>query len=438
MTFASIQKNQSARGRPALKAVPSVLAAPVAPVMRKAAACACGGGCPRCKNKVQPKLKVSQPGDSFEREADDVAEHIMRAPVGTGSLAQTGPAISRKADASASAAPAPAAVSNVLRASGQPLDRATRGFFEPRFGRDLSGVRVHTGTTAAQSAYAVSALAYTTGKHVVFGAGRYAPGTPAGNRLLAHELTHVLQQSGQAGAIQRTVDPARVHCQPNVHNAPDDPVAALRSIDQLARDMASGGANAIFLEAALFRDPRFGGQTDIYGYYRYRFGEPPAVSGGFRNRYTGEVRPTLQEAAAEELMEISERMTRIYRYLSGVMTYQCAGVNQTLHLGNCAPGRCLESDTSVDVARSCAAQAGRELALCPTFWDNTMEEEALTVIHEAIHMLFHVQGHGLSPNGRMRNPECLSGFIAHLFGISTPSTQCPPVTGAVHPIPTPF
>jgi hypothetical protein len=89
---------------------------------------------------------------------------------------------------------APPAVHAVLRSPGDPLDSATRSFFEPRFGRDLSGVRVHSDSSAAASAEAVNAAAYTVGRDVVFGAGRYEPSTPRGRTLIAHELTHVVQQ----------------------------------------------------------------------------------------------------------------------------------------------------------------------------------------------------------------------------------------------------
>ena len=89
----------------------------------------------------------------------------------------------------------PPIVHDVLRSPGQPLDAETRGFMEPRFGHDFSRVRVHTDELAAESAQAVNALAYTVGRDVVFGAGRFAPNTMPGRQLLAHELTHTIQQS---------------------------------------------------------------------------------------------------------------------------------------------------------------------------------------------------------------------------------------------------
>ena len=93
----------------------------------------------------------------------------------------------------------PQVVHDVLGSGGQPLDAAARADMEPRFGRDFSRVRIHTDPRAADSARAVSALAYTLGDHIVFGRSQYAPGTGAGRQLLAHELTHVVQQGGTAG-----------------------------------------------------------------------------------------------------------------------------------------------------------------------------------------------------------------------------------------------
>lgn len=103
--------------------------------------------------------------------------------------------LQRSATASASPSPAvPPIVHEVLRSPGQSLDVGTRAFMEPRFGHDFSHVRVHTDAKGGESARAVNALAYTVGRDVVFGEGRYAPGTGEGKRLMAHELTHVVQQ----------------------------------------------------------------------------------------------------------------------------------------------------------------------------------------------------------------------------------------------------
>lgn len=106
---------------------------------------------------------------------------------------------------------APPIVDQVLNSSGSPLDRATRDDLEPRFGFDFSRVRVHSDAQAAESARAVSALAYTVGNHIVFGSGRFDPSGPSGRHLLAHELAHVTQQQGGKGfLVQRQTGPVQV------------------------------------------------------------------------------------------------------------------------------------------------------------------------------------------------------------------------------------
>lgn len=110
--------------------------------------------------------------------------------------------------------PVPQIVHDVLRSSGEPLDAQTRTLMEPRFGHDFRQVRIHADAKAAESARAVNAQAYTVGNDVVFEAGRYAPDRAEGRRLLAHELTHVMQQP-------RSVAPANLEIAPS-HDALED------------------------------------------------------------------------------------------------------------------------------------------------------------------------------------------------------------------------
>jgi outer membrane protein OmpA-like peptidoglycan-associated protein len=163
---------------------------------------------------VQPKLIVGAFADPDERAADRVAEQVMRMPqpqvqrqtCACGKVAgpdgmceackQKRLNIQRKASGEGAQPAAPPIVHEVLCSPGQPLDVATRAFFEPRFGTDFDQVRVHTDAKAAESARAVKALAYTVGQNIVFREGLYAPGTSGGQRLLAHELVHIVQQGG--------------------------------------------------------------------------------------------------------------------------------------------------------------------------------------------------------------------------------------------------
>lgn len=103
--------------------------------------------------------------------------------------------------------PAGAAPSAVLQSPGQALDASARSFLEPRFGHDFSRIRVHTGPRAEASARALQARAYTVGDDIAFGAGQYQPGEERGRRLLAHELSHSLQQhAGAPPHVQRKVE----------------------------------------------------------------------------------------------------------------------------------------------------------------------------------------------------------------------------------------
>jgi hypothetical protein len=174
--------------------------------IQRKAQCACGGGCPGCREEqaLQPKLEVSQAGDALEQEADRVAERVMSRSAASPALAAgtreaTGPRVARAGGGAASHAhDAPALVHDVLRSTSQPLDVGTRMFMESQFDHSFAHVRVHTGREAAESAHQVAARAFTVGDHIVFGAGEYQPSSSEGRRLLAHELTHVVQQTSGA------------------------------------------------------------------------------------------------------------------------------------------------------------------------------------------------------------------------------------------------
>lgn len=161
-----------------------------------------GGECSACTAKkkigLQRKLKIGASNDPLEREADRVADQVMAMPLNS-NINTSPPHIQRfSGQASDGLTTAPASVDRVLASSGRSLEPVLRQDMESRFGYDFSQVRVHTGGAAEQSARDVNAQAYTVGDKVVFGEGRFAPGSHEGRRLIAHELTHVLQQSGEA------------------------------------------------------------------------------------------------------------------------------------------------------------------------------------------------------------------------------------------------
>ena len=165
------------------------------------------------------KLEIGAVDDPLEHEADRIADEVMHMPATELAPTSAPVQINRKCTAceeeeklqkkSTETADAGASgtldsVHEVLRSSGEPLDDATRAFMEPRFGRDFGDVRVHTGATASTSARAIGAAAYTVDRNIVFAPGYFAPATTAGRRLIAHELTHTVQQGGQALSVGRT------------------------------------------------------------------------------------------------------------------------------------------------------------------------------------------------------------------------------------------
>ncbi len=173
--------------------------------------------------RVQAKLKLGAPNDAFEQEAERVADRVMRMPdalvqrkCATCAAAEAAgrPApcsactqddIRRKPDGSGAPSLPVATARRIqgLRGGGVPLPTRERAYFEPRFGRSFEAVRVHTDSTAAETAGAIQAKAFTHGTDVAFGRDQYMPGTTDGRRLLAHELVHVVQQGGSGPSIVR-------------------------------------------------------------------------------------------------------------------------------------------------------------------------------------------------------------------------------------------
>ena len=225
-------------------------------------ACGCGGTCSACSGSaydtdevsaLQPKLTVGPANDAYEREADAVADAVMRIPETEtvrrqpieeeeemlqpklqrqpieeeeemlqpkplvqrapleGVMETRTPGVLRTKRAPGEAPPVTPGVAadiQTLRGGGRRMDAPTRDFFESRFNTDFNGVRVHTGPRAARAAHAVKARAFTLGSDIVFGEGQYRPAARSGRQLLAHELVHVIQQGGgqaNRGSVAPTV-----------------------------------------------------------------------------------------------------------------------------------------------------------------------------------------------------------------------------------------
>lgn len=240
---------------------------------------------------LQADLAVGATADPFEREADRVADEALAGPVDA-DCANAPPRIQRFGGAPLDeTAAAPASVSRALEGPGRPLEPALRHHMEQRLGSDFSRVRVHADAAAEKSARDISAHAYTVGQDVVFGADRYAPDTDEGRRLLAHELTHVVQQSGVNANL------ARVHrkaAPPSEIEMPAEYAFALderkRTDKKYARRLGRQDAARLRKSGTLSADDR----AEVNA--KLRFFEGEALSA-----YIREVKPALVEVTAEPI-----------------------------------------------------------------------------------------------------------------------------------------
>jgi hypothetical protein len=157
--------------------------------------------------RLQAKLAVGAPDDVHEREADRIADQVVRMsePAGQRECVRCGETVQATEAPGGVPALTPAAESRIqsLRGGGSPLPEPARSYFEPRFGHDFSRVRAHADPEASSLARSISARAFTVGNDIFFGSGELAPENQAGRELLAHELTHVIQQGSAWPRVQR-------------------------------------------------------------------------------------------------------------------------------------------------------------------------------------------------------------------------------------------
>jgi hypothetical protein len=218
----------------------------------------------------QAKLTVSQPSDPLEQEADHIADQVVGHPSELGSeesqdqieknldipqkLSSRMPKRARGSETGPPTTPMAEEpfLASAVSSGGSPLTSATRDYMQPQFGHDFSQVRIHTDGRASNAAQAMNAQAYTIGNNIVFAAGKYAPGTHDGDRLLAHELTHVVQQAGGDDLSSSGVSAGALHADRMVQRAPqtaNDPFGIGLS-PSLPSPPTFGGPLGVFLEEA--------------------------------------------------------------------------------------------------------------------------------------------------------------------------------------------
>lgn len=307
----------------------------------------------------------------------------------------------------------PPVVHEALRSPGRPLDPAVRADMESRFGHDFSEVRVHTDTRAADSAEAVQALAYTVGSQVAFAPGRYAPGSSQGRRLLAHELTHVVQQMGaspsrsEASALEARARAAAVEV---------DGVAG-QGEREAAREQESAG------RLTLQRQPAQGAPPAPRGWGGCSQNEHASLNAELAEAITWATE-AIQDLQAPELP--SRTTGALGRYLSTDPTHVTNTILPRLRaiLADLRRGatnfRCQTEQQCLAVHPSGAiAYAGNPVTLCPGYFGKGHLGRVTTLVHEAGHnaglggnvVEWQWPFPGLSVSTRLGNTESYAAFV---------------------------
>ena len=231
-------------------------------VLQRMSACPCDGGCPRCVGDmvIQPKLRIGEPGDRYEREADRVADAVMRMPEpqmqrqveSKEEDLQMKPQSLRHADGSMAPSPDIELRIQQARGSGQPLPNNLRLLMEQTFGTGLRGVKIHTDAQSDQLSRSIHAHAFTIGRDIFFRKGEYNPSSYEGRQLIAHELTHVVQQNGDQ--VRRTQPHVAIDT-PIVSPAP---VSIMRDLTEEEREAIQQGAFRLIRSDLLEEQPLTG------------------------------------------------------------------------------------------------------------------------------------------------------------------------------------
>jgi hypothetical protein len=354
--------------------------------------CACGGSpghdgeCAACRAKrlqrsiLRGPVEVGPVDDPFEREAERVA-----AAVAGGSrvdLARGAPT-----------APQGGAIEGLGR--GGSLPASERSFMERRLGHDFGSVRIHTDERAAATAESVEARAFTVGSDIVFDAGEYRPGSQAGRRLLAHELTHVVQDA--APRRLRRTPASKVSCAPGPLNLPGgtsvaDPVAVITD--------AENTANAMLDEAIETLDFTIG---------RIRSGAPvgwptigDSLAHGMQVMGLNPEREAVWTGRGIGTAGLLLRRLRLIRGTigAGSFFFTCLGPASGT-IGSCTGPIC-DGDAE---AVSCAGSF--RIHFCEPFWTESAGERADTILHESSHNFAEFMGDA----GREGNAACYTRFV---------------------------
>jgi Domain of unknown function (DUF4157) len=367
----------------------------------------------------QPKLVVASPNDPLEHEADVVADNVMRMqrPEAINFSSNQNfvdrkcahceeeekkEQLQRKEGSAESMSVAPQIVYDVLNSSpGKSLDTDTRSFMESRFNYDFSGVKIHDSDLAAKSASSINALAYTSGNSIVFNSGQYNTSSDSGKKLLAHELTHVVQQSEgvHSKKVQRTVIDSHVITNATIEErlglTREEIIDSIREADADAIVLAQAAEDALTTQLA----------NAISG---------SAVDPDIETALNEELGLSFLNAAQRGLIRQQiQRFRRVRETLqSGYLRYLALGTGRVSLVG-CEAGECGEN-----FAFSCPGN--RLIVLCQTHWDN-LDQAGATVLHEPFHIWFDMARHADNAL-RRADASCFESFALRIAGRAAPAS----------------
>ena len=348
---------------------------------------------------IQTKLAVNKPGDAHEQEADRLSEQVMRMPdpqprhvCSCGGTCPRCQAEQQRAargivqrmrtglgDARETAVPP--IVDQALRSPARALDPQASTFFGPRFGHDFAGVRVHDDATAANSARALNARAYTVGRDVVFARGQYQPATTSGRLLLAHELVHVVQQSGAAEPrVQAKVvdDNEHLPCRAAKGKSAADVGAAEEEAAKMADEAIP------FLRARPIEEKT---RRLLWQKFRLDYNDPLV--------------------RCRNVPEIADRLEKIsHKIRTKEIHYGCDPISE--------PSRDCIGHWAVTRARGLTGSPFR-IDLCTNFWRDE-GDRGLTLLHEWAHYVFQTRGVIDAPAVGFNNAACYSAFALEVGG----------------------
>jgi hypothetical protein len=304
-----------------------------------------------------------------------------------------------------------------LRGGGRPLSKSERTFFEPHFGYDFSNVRIHADDRAAETARDINANAFTHGPHIIFGAGQYAPDSGQGRHLLAHELSHVVQQQAASQPSQirrRVVDTNRfVTCRNTRSKAAD----TLRNAETKAVSILQSAAYLIYLFLYFYENY---GRLISAG----TMAEPTFLR-DFRNLVWRRFRLDIKRPGARRfLRRLQNRFTRTARSITGETHRYICGAPGREPAGTCTTKR--------NQGIAWTATGIKKVELCDYFWGQTDDDKAETILHERFHYLYGALGDCEKPN--RLNTICYEMFAAELAGTATSTdyaTCCAPPAAAL-------